>query len=102
KGALAATRGIALSDDDRLRAWTIERLMCDFGFSIPEMIMRFGSAAKVIVAEAAAMTREPEPLLLREGDRFIVPPARRPLVRVAAARFDRYFATGTARHSAAV
>jgi len=64
--------------------------------------MRFGSAAKPILAEAAAMTREPEPLLLHEKDRFIVPPASRPLVRLAAARFDRYFASGKARHSVAV
>src|SRR5690606_23506176 len=34
KASLATTRGIVLSDDDRLRAWTIERPMCDFGFSL--------------------------------------------------------------------
>jgi oxygen-independent coproporphyrinogen-3 oxidase len=101
-GSLATARGIALSDDDRLRAWTIERLMCDFGFSVSQMSMRFGSAAKPILAEAGAMTRGPEPLLQRKGDDFVIPSASRPLVRVVAARFDRYFAAGTARHSAAV
>lgn len=101
-GSLATARGIALSDDDRLRAWTIERLMCDFGFSVSEATMRFGAAARTILAEAAAMAQEPEPLLLRDGERFVIPSARRPLVRLAAARFDRYFASGTARHSAAV
>lgn len=101
-GSLATARGIALSDDDRLRAWTIERLMCDFGFSVPEATTRFGAAARTILAEAAAMAQEPEPLLLRDGERFVIPSARRPLVRLAAARFDRYFASGTARHSAAV
>ncbi len=33
-GGLAVVRGIELSDEDRVRAWVIERIMCDFGFSM--------------------------------------------------------------------
>lgn len=100
---LATARGIALTDDDRLRAWVIERLMCDFSFCAREAAERFGQAAVPVLAEAALMAEEkPAPSLVRQGDRFTVPEARRPLVRLVAARFDGYLARGTARHSAAV
>jgi oxygen-independent coproporphyrinogen-3 oxidase len=103
EGGLAIARGIALSDDDRLRAWVIERLMCDFSFSAAEATARFGQAAMPVLAEAALMTEEkPHASLIRQGDFFVVPEAGRPLVRLVAARFDFYLATGNARHSAAV
>lgn len=103
EGALATARGIAFSDDDRLRAWVIERLMCDFAFSAAEAAARFGQAATPVLAEAALLAEEkPEPALVREGERFVVPQAKRPLIRLVAARFDGYLARGTARHSAAV
>jgi oxygen-independent coproporphyrinogen-3 oxidase len=102
QGTLAIARGIAFSPDDVMRGWVIERLMCDFGFSAAEATARFGAASNVVLAEAALMAQEAEPLLARDGDGFVVPDNQRPLVRLAAARFDRYFATGTARHSAAV
>ena len=103
EGRLATARGIALSDDDRLRAWVIERLMCDFAFSATEASARFGQAATPVLAEAALIAEEkPEAALVRQGDLFVVPEARKPLVRLVAARFDGYLAKGTARHSAAV
>jgi oxygen-independent coproporphyrinogen-3 oxidase len=101
-GTLPIARGIELSPDDVMRGWVIERLMCDFAFSALVATLRFGAAAKVVLAEAALMAQEAEPLLVREGELYVVPEAQRPLVRLAAARFDRHFATGTARHSAAV
>lgn len=103
EGGLAIVRGVALSDDDRLRAWVIERLMCDFAFSATDASARFGQAATPVLAEAALIAEEkPEPALVRQGDLFVVPEARKPLVRLVAARFDAYLAKGTARHSAAV
>lgn len=101
-GSLATERGIALTDDDLLRGWAIERLMCDFRFSAAEAKGRFGNAAKALVAEATVLTRKPVPMLVRHGDFFVVPTCYRNLVRVVAAQFDSYFARGTARHSAAV
>lgn len=101
-GGLATARGVAFSDDDRLRAWVIERLMCDFRFSASEAAGRFGAPAQAVLDEASLMAGEPDPLLVREGAFYVVPDGRRPLVRLAAARFDSYLATGNARHSAAV
>ena len=81
----------------------IERLMCDFAFSRDEAIRRFGEAAHRIVAEARQLARGRNGLPIREeGDRFVVAPEARPLVRTVAARFDAYLDRGAARHSMAV
>ncbi|MER9637302.1 oxygen-independent coproporphyrinogen III oxidase [Mesorhizobium sp. M0228] len=103
KGGLAAVRGIALSEDDRVRGWIIERLMCDFGFSAIELVERFGEAGQRLLLEASSTALHgPARLLELDGDRFVVPAESRPFVRSIAAKFDKYFESGTARHSAAV
>lgn len=102
EGRLATERGVAFSDDDRLRAWVIERLMCDFAFCGKEAKALFGQAAMPVLAQAARMTGETPQSLRSEDDRFVVPEDQRPLVRLVAARFDAYLARGTGRHSAAV
>ncbi|TIN59800.1 MAG: coproporphyrinogen III oxidase, partial [Mesorhizobium sp.] len=48
-GGLAAVRGVALSDDDRVRGWIIERLMCDFAFSAVDLVERFGKAGEQLL-----------------------------------------------------
>ncbi|MDP3897718.1 MAG: oxygen-independent coproporphyrinogen III oxidase [Mesorhizobium sp.] len=102
-GGLATVRGIAFSDEDRLRGWVIERLMCDFEFSAQDALSRFGHAARVIIAEAAEQAAgDRDRLIEHKGDRFVVSPSGRPLVRTIAARFDSYLSSGLARHSVAV
>ncbi|TPJ54787.1 oxygen-independent coproporphyrinogen III oxidase [Mesorhizobium sp. B2-6-4] len=102
-GGLAAVRGIALSEDDRVRGWIIERLMCDFGFSALDLVERFGDAGQRLLLKASSIAlRDPDGLLELDCDRFVVPPQSRPFVRSIAAKFDRYLETGKARHSVAV
>nr|WP_048649318.1 oxygen-independent coproporphyrinogen III oxidase [Nitratireductor soli] len=102
-GGLATARGIELDDEDRARAWVIERLMCDFAFSGPEAVRLFGAHGARIVAEARDPRRNAGgQALLEENGTFVVPEGERPLVRSTAARFDRYLARGGERHSAAV
>lgn len=102
-GGLAAVRGIALSNDDRVRGWIIERLMCDFAFSAIDLVERFGEAGQRLLLQSSSMAlHDPVRLLELDGDRFVVPAESRPFVRSIAARFDKYFEAGTARHSAAV
>ena len=103
ENGVATARGIALTDDDRMRAWVIERLMCDFAFSANEAVARFGKAALPLLDEAAAYAAsDTEGLLERHGDDFVVGKDARHLVRIVAAHFDSYLPRGTARHSAAV
>lgn len=101
-GGLATARGIALSEEDRARAWVIERLMCDFAFSRAEAESRFGEIGCWIIEEAQALTAEQDGLLTRSGDLFQIPADARVLVRAVAARFDAYLDKGNARHSVAV
>ena len=100
---LAVARGIAFSGDDRLRAFTIERLMCDFAVSFDELRARFGAMAEPVVAELRDYADN-------DGDELLVPTLAgvsvsvrgRPFVRAIAARFDAYLERGAARHSVAV
>ncbi|PZV35931.1 oxygen-independent coproporphyrinogen III oxidase [Mesorhizobium kowhaii] len=102
-GGLAGVRGIVLSDDDRVRGWIIERLMCDFAFSAIDLVERFGSAGQRLLLQSSSMAlNDPLRLLELDGESFVVPAERRPFVRSIAAKFDKYFESGTARHSVAI
>ncbi|MER9722671.1 MULTISPECIES: oxygen-independent coproporphyrinogen III oxidase [unclassified Mesorhizobium] len=102
-GGLASVRGIAFSNDDRARGWIIERLMCDFAFSAIDLVERFGEAGQRLLSKASSTALlDPARMLELDGDRFVVPREIRPFVRSVAAKFDRYFETGKARHSVAV
>lgn len=100
-GALAASRGIQLSGDDRMRAWVIERIMCDFGFSAQELSRNFGGRSAIIFAEAQSLAMSDENVRFDNG-RFDILTVARPFARSIAARFDAYLGVGGARHSAAV
>ncbi|RWC87191.1 MULTISPECIES: oxygen-independent coproporphyrinogen III oxidase [unclassified Mesorhizobium] len=102
-GGLATVRGIAFSVDDRVRGWIIERLMCDFAFSAIDLVERFGEAGQKLLSKASSTALlDPAPMLELNGDHFVVPVESRPFVRSVAAKFDKYFETGKARHSVAV
>ena len=101
-GSLPITRGIEFSREDAATGWVIERLMCDFGFNMKELIERFAESAQPLIARATLIAKaEPEKLVLDRG-RFVVPETQRPIVRTIAARFDRYLRDDTAKHSSAV
>ena len=102
EGGLSIARGIEFSEEDRARAWVIERLMCDFAFSADKVESLFGALGHRIVEEAEALVREDNTLLIRNGELFQMPEQSRVLVRVVAAHFDAYLSKGNARHSVAV
>ncbi len=102
-GGLSTLRGIALTPDDRVRRWVIERLMCSFGFDGQEALRRFGPAAHVVLKTANGLAAGNDLGFHRQGDRFELDPALAPrTARLAAAQFDAYLGYGTARHSAAM
>jgi len=102
KGLLATARGIAFSPDDLARGWIIERLMCDFAFSALDLVERFGDVGQKLLLTASRLANGPGALLQLEGDHFVVPIDGRPLVRVVAAKFDKYLQNGAGKHSLAV
>jgi oxygen-independent coproporphyrinogen-3 oxidase len=98
KGALATAKGIALSDDDRMRAAIIERLMCDLSLDLDVVAPHTDFAAEI---EGLAGLREAG--MVQIGDRrIVVTDEGRPFVRLVAAAFDAYLPQNRSRHSIAV
>jgi len=97
-GKFAIVKGLALNDDDRLRASIIERLMCDLALDFNA----FGGLSRFAGEIAKLQPLVEQGLLTIEGARMAVTEPGRPYVRIAAAAFDAYLAAGQKRHSAAV
>jgi oxygen-independent coproporphyrinogen III oxidase len=99
----AVAKGVALTPDDEVRAYVIERLMCDFAVSAADLRQRFGAGADPVVEEMQAIAAEDADGLVEfAGQSFVVTPLGHPFVRSIAARFDAYLQLGAARHSIAV
>lgn len=100
EGELPITRGIAISDDDRLRRSVIERLMCDMGVDLDQVASLYGKTGDIFASELAALSNlEADGLLTREGNRLSVTEEGKPLVRAVCAVFDRYLTAGEVRYS---
>ncbi|WP_114947711.1 oxygen-independent coproporphyrinogen III oxidase [Microvirga calopogonii] len=103
KGHLPIVRGVALSDDDRLRRAVIERLMCDFSVDLDEMASEFQSNADDFSPEIDVIDDlARDGLVVREGLTLTIPDEGRALVRNVCAVFDRYLESGAQRHSRAL
>lgn len=102
-GGLAAVRGVAVTDDDRMRRRVIEEIMCRFELSFVGLRAEFGPAADAIVSEARIFAQSnQDDICLVDGDRFVITDIGRPFARTIAAVFDSYLSSGKGRHSIAV
>ncbi|MGB8602658.1 MAG: oxygen-independent coproporphyrinogen III oxidase [Rhizomicrobium sp.] len=102
-GLLPVARGVALSDEDRLRGAIIERLMCDLAVDLDAVAAPFGKSS----ADFRDALERLQPLceagfIHHDHGRLSVPPEARFGVRLAAAAFDAYLPRGGAVHSVAV
>ncbi len=97
-GRFATVKGLALSDEDRLRSAIIERLMCDLALDLEEFGGAEGFAKEIETLQPLAA----QGLITIEGARIAVTEIGRPFIRIAAAAFDAYLSAGTKRHSIAV
>lgn len=103
ENGLATARGRPLTADDRLRAYVIERLMCDFEFSGAAVMQMFGDMSGGVLDEADAIVSD-------DADGFIEPTTTgfrltergRPFVRNICARFDAYLKPVAGKHSLSV
>jgi oxygen-independent coproporphyrinogen-3 oxidase len=99
----AVTRGLALSEEDRVRALVIERLMCDLTFSACELSGAPSAIVSAVIAQAQdALANDQDGFLTPTLDGFTVTPEGRPFVRNIAAQFDSYLTTARGRHSQTV
>lgn len=102
-GTLPVAKGIALRPDDHLRAWVIERLMCDGTIDLDAAAARFHAPTNWADAELLALTTlEADGIVHRDQGRITIHPQARTLARLVASTFDTYLRTNKARHSAAV
>ena len=100
---ISAMRGVQLNLDDRIRAWIIERLMCDFAFSFDALEDRFGYAARSYIAEAKiAVANDTFGLCHIDGNSFAIREEARPFTRIVASWFDAYLNDSSVRYSKAV
>jgi oxygen-independent coproporphyrinogen-3 oxidase len=97
-GDFAVAKGIALSDDDRIRARIIERLMCDLAVDLTDVAEHVDFSDELEALDDLRNTG----VVHYEGGRVVVTEAGRPYVRLVAAVFDAYLRDGKKRHSAAV
>ena len=103
EGRLATARGIALSDEDRLRRAIIERLLCDFAVDLDAVSHAHGMTGRRFAQEKVRLNElARDGLVELDGDHVRITELGRPLARIAAACFDTYLETGKARHSKAV
>jgi oxygen-independent coproporphyrinogen-3 oxidase len=97
-GSLATVKGVPLSDDDRMRAGIIERLMCDMALDLDAAAPGTDFAAEI---DGLAGLRDAGMVQI-EGRRIVVTEEGRPFVRLVAAAFDAYLPQNRSRHSIAV
>ncbi len=102
-GRLATVKGYALTDDDRLRADIIERIMCDFGVDLDAVCARHGSAAQSMLDSAPRLQALiSDGVVALEGTSLAVKDDSRFLVRSVAAAFDAHLDASKQLHSRAV
>ena len=102
-GRLPVTRGIAITDSDRMRREVIERLMCDLAVDLDAVAARHGKSRHAFAGAMPALRDlVRDGMMTLEGGKVTIDPQWRPAVRLACAAFDEYLPQTAARHSVAV
>lgn len=103
EGRLPVARGVAVTDEDRLRGEIIERLMCDFEVDVAAVAARRGRPDQRFEQAFASLTPFIADGLVRlEGSSVRITERGRLLVRSIAAVFDAYFSPAAVRHARAI
>jgi len=100
RGDLPVSKGIALSQQDRLRRYIIERLMCDLTVDLGDACERYCEEPEVLRDSLSRLA----PLIMAgavsvEGLVVRISPLWRVSARLVCAAFDTYLEPAQARHS---
>lgn len=98
EGKMATVRGIAINDDDRLRAAMIDELMCNFRLDLSH----FGGKDQFQDALARMHSIIADGIAIEDNGVITMTKEGRPFVRAVAALFDTYRQQNIAQFSAAV
>jgi oxygen-independent coproporphyrinogen-3 oxidase len=103
-GKLATMKGIALSDDDRIRGRIIERLMCDMAVDLAAVAdkSRFNVDTNFLDEMESLQPFKENGSVLIDGRHIRITEKGRPFMRLVASAFDTYLICGRSRHSVAV
>ena len=103
KGILPVARGTMLSEDDLLRGDIIEALMCQGRVDLKAVANAHGRSVDTLNdAWPALEACRADGLITWEESRIAATETGLPVIRVIAAAFDSYLASGKARHAVAV
>ncbi|MEI9988840.1 MAG: oxygen-independent coproporphyrinogen III oxidase [Rhizomicrobium sp.] len=102
KVELPVARGVALTEEDRIRREVIERLMCDLEVDLAAVARRYGRAPAMFADALADLQSQARDGIVQVDGWYVrVPDAWRPAIRIVCAAFDTYLSkAGT--HSVAV
>jgi len=100
---LPVARGIALTNEDRMRREIIGRLMCDLCVDLDAVAARHGATRDAFTdswgeIEKLAAAR----IVSLDGGKIVVPEDWRAAVRIVCAAFDTHLKAGAAKHAVAV
>lgn len=102
-GTPPIARGLALTEDDRLRGAVIEQLMCFLEVDLGAIAHGFEADPRVFTGALATLEEmAADGLVEIDGWRVRVTEAGRPFLRTACAAFDCYLEPAATRHAQAV
>ena len=102
-GANPATRGLAVTPQDRMRGAVIEKLMCDFAADYAAIATAHGFGADHFADMPARLQPAIDAGIAKlEGSTVRVPERHRLFLRSVAATFDAHFVAAPNRHAKAV
>jgi oxygen-independent coproporphyrinogen-3 oxidase len=102
-GKLPIAKGHAMKGEDCLRAYVIEKIMCEGTIDLDAAARQFGFPENWHENEDAMLQKlDEEGLILRQGALLSLTREGTSLARIVAATFDSYLADSQARHSVAV
>ena len=102
-GDLPVAKGHALSDDDRLRGYVIEQIMCQGSVDLTNLAREFAMPEDWCRDELKRLhSLVDDGLITLEEGNICLTNSGRPLARVVAVAFDNYRQQATSRHSVAV
>ena len=89
-GGFATMRGVRMTDDDKLRAAAIERLMCDFRVSAPALAKATGHSEKAVRKLIEGLPEQFPDFVKPTADGVEITLAGRPLTRLIARALDAW------------
>ncbi|WP_022727410.1 oxygen-independent coproporphyrinogen III oxidase [Fodinicurvata sediminis] len=103
QGQFATTKGLELTEDDRLRAEIIERLMCDFQVDLGQVCNLHGGDVDGLIQSTSQLQElTADGLIEIEGTVITLPEDSHYLVRNVASAFDAYLEASNRTFSRAV